>query len=288
VATELIRGLADAGMGVRVPAVETADVLNGVQPRSAAWADLDVSVQEDGELPAEVELVVVVGGDGTILRAAEYAVPAGVPLLGVNLGHVGFLAEAESDDVPHVVSSVVGRSYRVEERTALSVRVLREGRQVWTTWALNEVSIEKASRERMIDVLLQVGDRPLSRWGCDGVIVATPTGSTAYAWSVGGPVVWPGVEALLVSPISAHALFARSLVVDPATMLAVSVLAGSPDGVVWADGRRMTDVVAGDRIEATALPEPVRFARLHDVEFVDRLVAKFHLPVTGWRGGERE
>ncbi len=280
VACDLLSGLQEAGLVVRVPAEE----LPGLQAAAPGFRDA-VAVQEGARLPAECELVVVVGGDGTILRAAEYAVPAGIPLMGVNLGHVGFLAEAESEDVPHVVRSVVQRSYVVEQRMALSVSVLQEGEPVWSTWALNEASIEKNSRERMIDVLLEIGGKPLSRWGCDGVIVATPTGSTAYAWSVGGPVVWPTVQALLVSPISAHALFARSLVVAPNTTVSVIVQEASPEGVLWADGRRVVGLSPGARIEATALPEPVCFARLHPTEFTDRLVAKFHLPVSGWRGG---
>jgi NAD+ kinase len=274
-----LTGLQAAGLAVRVPA-EELPALSGAAPGFGSG----VEVQHGPDLPVQCELVVVVGGDGTILRAAEYAVPAGIPLLGVNLGHVGFLAEAESDDVPHVVHSVVGRTYRVEERLALSVTVVRNGAAQWTTWALNEASIEKASRERMIDVLLEIGGVPLSRWGCDGVIVATPTGSTAYAWSVGGPVVWPTVQAVLVSPISAHALFARSLVVEPGTPVSAILQESSPAGVLWADGRRVVDLQPGSRVEVVALPEPVRFARLHSTGFTERLVAKFHLPVSGWRG----
>ena len=280
-ARELTAGLNSAGVSVRMPADELADVYG--------MADFDnsddgVLVQEGLDLPRSCELVVVVGGDGTILRAAEYAVPAGVPLLGVNLGHVGFLAEAESDDVPYVVSSVVERSYRVEERTALSARVVRDGVEMWSTWALNEASIEKGSRERIIEVLVEIGGRPLSRWGGDGLVVATPTGSTAYAWSAGGPVVWPVVDALVVCPISAHSLFARSMVVDPKTTVAATIQERSSEALLWADGRRSYDLLPGDRVEATALSEPIRFARLHSAEFTDRLVAKFQLPVSGWRG----
>lgn len=282
-AGRLATGLRSAGISVRLPHDEFDSVAREIA-RDEGKADPGVVVQEGLDVPEGCDLVVVVGGDGTILRAAEYAVPAGVPLLGVNLGHVGFLAEAESDDVPYVVSSIVKRSYQVEDRTALSVRVLRANKEIWSTWALNEASLEKASRERMIDVLVEIGGRPLSRWGCDGLIVATPTGSTAYAWSTGGPVVWPVVQALLVSPISAHALFARPMVVDPQTTVAVTVQDDSPEALLWADGRRMIDLLPRDRVEATALAEPVHFARLHESQFTDRLVAKFDLPVSGWRG----
>ncbi len=231
------------------------------------------------------DVVVVFGGDGTILRAAEFAAP-GTPLLGVNLGHVGFLAEAEPEDVEFVVEALIERRWSVEERTRLQVNVHREGTIVDATWALNEVSVEKGTRERMIEVLVEVDGRPLSRWGCDGVVCATPTGSTAYAFSAGGPVVWPEVAALLVVPLSAHALFARPLVVAPSSSIALDIASGS-HAVLWADGRRTIDVRACDRVVVTADPVPVRFARLATAPFTDRLLAKFDLPVDGWRGRQR-
>ena len=234
---------------------------------------------------ARGDVVVVFGGDGTILRAAELAEP-GTPLLGVNLGHVGFLAEAEPEDVQFVVEALIARRWTVEERTRLRVNVLRGGEIVDGTWALNEVSIEKGARERMIEVLVEVDGRPLSRWGCDGVVCATPTGSTAYAFSAGGPVVWPEVAAMLVVPLSAHALFARPLVVSPSSTIALDLAPGSR-AVLWADGRRTIDVQPGDRLVVSADPIPVRFARLAPAPFTDRLVAKFDLPVDGWRGRQR-
>ena len=246
---------------------------------------LDVIADDLSAGSAEADVVVVFGGDGTILRAAEVAAP-GTPLLGVNLGHVGFLAEAEPEDVTFVVESLIDRRWKVEERTRLNVSLQRDGQQVDGTWALNEVSVEKASRERMINVLVEVDGRPLSRWGCDGVVCATPTGSTAYAFSAGGPVVWPEVAALLVVPLSAHALFARPLVVSPSSSISLDVDLGSA-AVLWADGRRTIDVRPGDRLVVTADPVPVRFARLAPAPFTDRLVAKFDLPVEGWRGRQR-
>jgi NAD+ kinase len=233
------------------------------------------------------ELVVVIGGDGTVLRGAELARPYDVPILGVNLGHVGFLAEAERDEVSTVVRAVVDRSWSVEERTTLQVVVSSGGVEQARTWALNEAAVEKASRERMLEILVEVDGRPLSRWGADGVVIATPTGSTAYAFSAGGPVVWPEVEALVVVPISAHALFARPLVVSPRSHIAVEVLAETGAGVLWCDGRRLTELAPGARVEVTRHPSPVRFARLHQAPFTDRLVAKFALPVEGWRGTRR-
>ena len=243
------------------------------------------TVKPDEAACAGCELTVVIGGDGTILRAAELTRGTSTPLLGVNLGHVGFLAEAEHDDVESTIEAIVHRRYVAEERLTIDVSVLRAGELVASTWALNEASVEKAARQRMLEVVVEVDGRPLSRWGCDGVVCATPTGSTAYNFSAGGPVVWPDVEALLMVPISAHALFARPLVVSPSSVLAVDVLAQTPvAGVLWCDGRRTVDLPPGARIEIRRGAAPVRLVRLHEAPFTDRLVAKFGLPVDGWRG----
>lgn len=244
------------------------------------------------DTPAAVEgceLAVVLGGDGTILRGAQLVRDAAVPLLGINLGHVGFLAEAERDDIERAVDKIVQRDWVVETRDTLDVDVQQDGEVVWRSWALNEASVEKAARERMLELTVEIDGRPLSSWGCDGVVVATPTGSTAYAFSAGGPVVWPGVEAVLLVPISAHALFARPLVLSPEVHIAVEVVPGTAGrGVVWADGRRAFDLDPGSRIEVRRGSRPVLLARFNRAPFADRLVAKFDLPVSGWRGRARE
>jgi len=231
-----------------------------------------------------VELVVALGGDGTLLRAAELARPAGVPLLGVNLGHVGFLAEVDRSDLETTVERILASTYDVEERMTLDVVIIRNGVETSRNWALNDVTIEKASRERMLDVVVEVDGRPLSRWGGDGIVCATPTGSTAYAFSAGGPVVWPSVQAMLVVPLSAHALFARPLVISPDSCVAVELLAQPGAGVVFCDGRRTLDVAPHDRVEVKRGSHPVRLVRLRSAPFTDRLVEKFRLPVRGWRG----
>jgi NAD+ kinase len=170
---------------------------------------------------------------------------------------------------------------------ALDVRVLVEGEEVYSTWALNEATVEKSARERMLEVVLEIEGHPLSSFGCDGVVVSTPTGSTAYAFSAGGPVVWPSVEAILMVPLSAHALFARPLVVNPDAMLAVEVLRRSAgSGVLWCDGRRTFELAPGSRVEVRRSSEPVQIIRLNDSSFTNRLVNKFALPVAGWRGPE--
>lgn len=252
----------------------------------AAAPDLEPSLVLGHEVAArDLELVIVLGGDGTILRAAELARGCDAPLLGVNLGHVGFLAEAEREDLHATLERALARDYVVEERMTLAVRVKVDAEVVYETWALNEASVEKASRERSLEVAIEVDGRPISTFGCDGVVMSTPTGSTAYSFSAGGPVVWPSVEALLMVPLSAHALFARPLVVGPESSLAVELLRRTPGtGVLWCDGRRTYDLPAAARVVVRRSSVPVRLARLSPRPFAERLVNKFALPVAGWRG----
>ncbi|MGB8022486.1 MAG: NAD kinase [Candidatus Nanopelagicales bacterium] len=279
VARETARALLRGGLVVAAPADE-AEVL-------AMDEVVAVPSFADGAAAQGCELVVVLGGDGTTLRGAERARGLGVPLLGVNLGHVGFLAELEREDLKEVVDAVMARDYRVETRMTVDARVLKGGQggeEVAHTWALNEVSIEKGPADRMLELMVEVDGRPLSRWLCDGVLCATPTGSTAYSFSAGGPIVWPEVEAILLVPLNAHALFARPLVTAPVSRIAIDIVAPEKQGVLWADGRRAYPLPHSARIEVRRHPEPVSFARLRSAPFTDRLVAKFALPIEGWRG----
>jgi len=279
VATRLLA----AGIGVCAP----PDDLVGTPLAEVAGVQASDG-DPDSSASIGCELVCVLGGDGTILRGAELSRGSGVPLLGVNLGHVGFLAEAEREDLDETVERIVARDYTVEQRTTLEVRAEEDGHTVFSSWALNEVTVEKASRERMLELTVEIDGRPLSTWGCDGIVMATPTGSTAYAFSAGGPVVWPDVEALLLVPISAHALFARPIVVSPRSRLVVELLPRTDgSGVVWCDGRRAVGLPPGARIEVQRSDQPVLLARLSSSGFTDRLVEKFDLPVQGWRGARR-
>jgi NAD+ kinase len=233
------------------------------------------------------EVALVLGGDGTLLRAAETARPVGVPLLGVNLGHVGFLAEAEQESLDEALHAIVVGGYAVEERMTLEAVALVNGHEVARSWAFNEVSVEKASRERILEVVLEVDRRPVSAFGCDGVLCSTPTGSTAYAFSAGGPIVWPQVQALLLVPSNAHALFARPMVISPDSQVAVEIVPTGSSAVLDCDGRRTAALPPGARVEVTRGATPVRMVRLDGRPFADRLVRKFDLPVRGWRGAHR-
>ena len=233
----------------------------------------------------EIELALVLGGDGTILRAAESLRGHKVPILGLNLGHVGFMAEGEIEDMTEIISRIASKDYSTSSRMALEVEVWQGKEKVFSSWALNDVALEKSARERMLEVAIEVDGRPISSFGCDGVVFSTPTGSTAYNFSAGGPIVWPDVEAILVVPLSAHALFSRPLVVDRNSRLAVEVLGrNTGHGVIFCDGRRTFELTPGSRVEVSKSKTPVLLAVFDDKPFADRLVKKFNLPVAGWRG----
>ncbi|MEU4254389.1 NAD kinase [Amycolatopsis sp. NPDC026612] len=279
-AREVSARFAKAGIRIRVIEEDVCALINpdehGVGSRCTV-----VAAEDD---PADgVELVFVLGGDGTLLRAAEVARPAGVPVLGVNLGRVGFLAEADSDALADTVQRVVDGDYQVEERMTIDVTVTHGGTELARTWALNEASVEKSTRERVLDALIEVDGRPVSAFGCDGVLCATPTGSTAYAFSAGGPIIWPDVQALLVVPSNAHAMFARPLVVSRDSVITVGIDPDGSSAVLTCDGTRPIDLPPGARVRVTCGTVPVRLVRLWDGPFTDRLVQKFSLPVKSWR-----
>jgi NAD+ kinase len=279
VAAGVVRRLAAAGIRLRIFADEWSelplDLPAGMEP-------LPVDAHPGAADGAEV--VLVLGGDGTLLRAAELARPAGAPLLGVNMGRVGFLAEADPESLDEAISAVIEADYHVEERMTVEASVVLNGGPVRSTWALNEACVEKVNRGRILEVVLEVDGRPVTGFGCDGVLCATPTGSTAYAFSAGGPVIWPEVQALLVVPLTAHALFARPLVISPSSEVAIEVDSRGYPAVLVCDGRRTIPVPPGARVELSRGEAPVRLVRLRDQPFADRLVRKFSLPVRGWRG----
>ena len=277
-ATQICRTLAGAGMEVRMLREEAAACGNGSGPDERLVRVVDAAGAADG-----AELVLVLGGDGTLLRATELARPAGVPLLGVNLGHVGFLAEAEPEALASTVDVILSHGYAVEERVTLDAEVSVDGEVCGRAWALNEVSLERLNRERMLEIAVAVDERPLLRFGCDGVLCATPTGSTAYAFSVGGPIVWPNVDALILVPNAAHATFARPLVVAPDSVIDIDTVSADLTATLSCDGRRSVDVPCGARVRVRKSDRPVRVARLGGVSFADRLVAKFQLPVRSLR-----
>ncbi len=281
-ARHVINRLNAAGVEVRIHQAEAADLAKDLDPGVSLG---NVTISDGPECAAGTEIALVLGGDGTLLRAAENARLCGIPLLGVNLGHVGFLAETELDALDATVSAVLDRRYEVERRLTLAVQAHLDGELIAEDWALNEASVEKGVREKMLEMAVSVDDRPLLRFGCDGVICATPTGSTAYAFSVGGPIVWPNVEAMLVVPNAAHALFDRPLVVAPDSKIVLDMLRPDQPGVLSCDGRRSYELPPGSRLTVRRGDVPILLARPYPTPFGERLVAKFQLPVRGFRDG---
>ncbi|GAA3967854.1 NAD kinase [Gordonia caeni] len=288
------RRCAEAGIALRVlhhdtrqPSESQEHSWHPLDPESLRATGVELQVVRAGpDTAVGCELVLVLGGDGTFLRAAELAYPAGVPLLGVNLGHIGFLAEAEAHVIDEVLDRMIARDYWVEERMVLDVTVLdnHHGGVLGRSWALNEVAVQNRSHNGVLELVTEVDGRPVSAFGADGLLISTPTGSTAYAFSAGGPVMWPDLEAILVVPSNAHALFARPMVTSPRSRIAVEVDAHGRPAVALCDGRRILEVPAGARIEAARAETPLRWVRTGSEPFTDRLVTKFSLPVTGWRG----
>lgn len=286
VARRVEKVLGDNGIALRVLSAEAVD--RGplhLAPDDMRAMGVEIEVVDADPRAAEgCELVLVLGGDGTFLRAADLARSVEIPVLGVNLGRIGFLAEAEADSIDAVLEHVIKRDYVVEERMTLDIAVRAGGELLDRGWALNEASLEKGPRLGVLGVVLEVDGRPVSSFGCDGVLVSTPTGSTAYAFSAGGPVLWPDLEAILVVPNNAHALFARPMVTSPAASIAIEIEADGHDALVFCDGRREMVLPAGGRLEVTRCGTPLKWVRLDSAPFSDRLVRKFRLPVTGWRG----
>ena len=267
----------------RPEAISTANeltkLLNGKQIN--VYATIKTDGANDFKATEQIDLAVVLGGDGTMLRAAEIFRGKQVPILGINLGHVGFLAEIERPSLTEIVVSIAAGTFSIEERMSLNYQLLRDGKVIQSGWALNEVVVERNDHQ-MIDLFVQIDHRPLSRWWCDAVICATPTGSTAYAYSAGGPVVWPEVDALVLLPLAAHALFSKPMVVSPKSEIAIDLESDSAD--LNADGIRRTKLQKNDRIVLTSDKEDILLAHIKPATFTDRIVAKFKLPVEGWRG----
>ena len=258
---------------------------DGIEFVSTASMKVDgvhsISSDELSSYLPSIELTVVLGGDGTILRGAEQVHGTNIPVLGINLGHVGFLAQIDRPTTATIIESIRDKKYTTEKRMTLAYQVQRDGAVVARGWALNEVTVER-STEAMIELFVQVDHRPLSRWGCDGVICATPTGSTAYAFSAGGPVVWPEVEALVLLPLAAHALFSDPMVISPESEIVIDV--ESDVGALSADGLRKFALLEKDRVVLSSDKSFINLAHIEAAPFADRLVAKFQLPVDGWRG----
>ncbi|MDH5225591.1 MAG: NAD(+)/NADH kinase [Actinomycetota bacterium] len=241
---------------------------------------------EAPELSEDLDLVVSIGGDGTFLRAAYAASHIGCPVLGVKVGRLGFLTEVEPADAVPLVRAVLDGRARVEERLALTVEPV-SGADFLPQWGLNEVMVEKHARHRLVRLAVQVDGSYVTTFSADGVIVATPTGSTAYSFSARGPIVSPGVDSLVLTPIAAHMVFDRSFVLEASSQVHLEVM-GEESGVLSADGRRSIELPVGSTVRIRASARPARLVRRDDAPgFLSLVREKFGLPgAPGERAGE--
>jgi NAD+ kinase len=244
-----------------------------------AWNGGAVEMRRPADFGEGLDVVVVFGGDGTFLRAAYLARDQGVPLLGANYGRLGFLSEVEGYDIETVVDRLIAGSYDVEERMTLAVEILDcSGEIVGTSWALNEASVERTVPQRLIVLQIRVGERVFANLPADGIICATPTGSTAYAFSAGGPILSPLVDAILIVPLAPHALFDRTIVVDPKEAVTLTPVGGDNSCVVTTDGHSSLAVPTGGSVRIVRGDAPVRMARFGPFDFYGRVRQKFGLP----------
>lgn len=225
-----------------------------------------------------LDLVFVLGGDGTLLRAASLTISSGAPLLGVNLGRLGFLAEVERGDLESALDRICGEGFDVEERLTLEGELVQGDEVVDRFVAINDLIISKVAAGRLIKLGLAIGGVPFTTVAADGLIVATSTGSTAYSFSAHGPIVSPKLDCLILTPVAPHTLFDRSMVVSAAEEVAVTVLP-DPDAVsLSVDGRKATELTTGAVVRARAAQTRLRLAKVLGVPFWRLVREKFRLP----------
>ncbi len=222
------------------------------------------------------DLVVALGGDGTVLRAAQLAHAADALLLGVNLGTLGYLTEVEAAAAAPAIAAILDGSFEVEDRMMLSCQV--SGAGSGDLVGLNEVLVERASSRRLVRLEVRVGGEALAAFNADGVIVATPTGSTAYALSAGGPIVSPGASCLVVVPVNAHMIFARPFVLAPDEQVEIALGGSDQHAALVLDGHHGSEIASGTVVRVNRHPRPLRLVRLSGPGFVERLRVKLGLP----------
>ena len=231
------------------------------------------------EIGEDVALVLTLGGDGTLLRAARVAAPLGIPVLGCNLGRLGFLTLVPTDELEAAMSSVASGEYDVEERLTLRIEVRVNGSDAPESksfHAINDAVIHKSGFARLISYRVLADDDVVGQYSADGIILATATGSTAYSLSAGGPIVSPTMEGIVATPISPHTLAVRPVVFPGDTRISVELLSGDHDLQLTVDGQRGCPLSVGDRVQVVRSRHPVRLVRLPDYSFFTVLRRKLH------------
>jgi NAD+ kinase len=249
-----------------------------LSPLGAASAGRPELAVPEGDRWGVADLLIVLGGDGTLIRAAQAVAPMGVPVLGVNTGHLGFLTEMESAELYDHLDSILQGHFRLEERLMLSVHLYRDGKETLTLTALNDAVISKGPRARLVHLGVEVGGTTVARYPADGVIVATPTGSTAYSLSAGGPIVSPTVDVLLVTPICPHTIASRTIVVSGKEDVTLTVLESPGEVGLSADGSEPIPLAPGDRVQVGRAPYVAKLVRRDSYRFYDVLREKLADP----------
>lgn len=256
---------------------ETAIAAAAALERSLADGGVTVVAASDVSGPTELDLVVSVGGDGTFLRGAQVAALAGCPVLGVKVGRLGFLTEVEPGDALELIRQALAGTAAIEERLAASAEPA-VGSEFASQWALNEIMVEKRARHRLVRLGVEVDGVYVTTFSADGVVVATPTGSTAYSFSARGPIVSPDVPCLVLTPVAAHMVFDRSFVLGAEQRVVLEVVGDEP-GLLSADGRASIELPVGSRTLIRAAARPARLVRRPGAPaFLSRVRDKFELP----------
>jgi NAD+ kinase len=257
----------------RAAAVDAAAALD-----AALRSDgVDVVRGPDADERARPELIVTVGGDGTFLRGAHVAAELDCPVLGVKVGRLGFLTEVEPAEALGLIRDALSGTAAIEERLAATARS-EGGTPFLRQWALNEIMVEKRARHRLVRLAVEVDGEYVTTFSADGVVVATPTGSTAYSFSARGPIVSPDVACLVLTPIAAHMVFDRSFVLGAHQQVTLEVVGDEP-GLLSADGRESVELPVGSRARIEAAERPARLVRRTDAPpFLARVRDKFELP----------
>jgi NAD+ kinase len=232
------------------------------------------------ENPAELDALVTLGGDGTLLRGARFLDGKDIPILGVNLGRLGFLTSCQSEDFEAALRNLASGDYVAQPRMALSARAIDQGGQVRKQWrALNDFVLHKGGFARVVRLNVFVDDEGIGQYAADGIVISTPTGSTAYSLSAGGPVVVPTLESIIITPISPHTLAIRSLVIPADAEVTIEANESPTELLVTVDGQVGTSFVKGEKLKVRKADNPVRIVRFPGATFFERMSVKL-----GWGG----
>jgi len=246
--------------------------------------EMEIPGFDEKEIPENISIALSLGGDGTLLSTARLLFKHDIPVMGINLGTVGFLAEVEIHDIESAIKSLSTGAYKLTKRMVLSSCVERSGSIVFSGMALNDVVVSREGLSRIIRLKVYVDDQYIDSFPGDGVIVSTPTGSTAYTLSAGGPIVQPEMQMMIITPICPHILYSRSFITSPEKEVIIRIDDDYPDpAIITLDGQRGFEIMAGDQIYVKRADKEMSFVSINRLNFYDVLRAKIH----GWNSDSK-